>query len=156
MKIKIKTFDKTPLPKIIKKGDCIDLRIRSIEHKTNSNTYVYKLGVAMKLPKGMIAKVYPRSSTFKNWGIVLTNSVGVIDNTFNSDNDEWGAIVYKLDKKLPNPEILSDRVFQFEIVPSQFATFWQKLKWLFSSKIEIEQVSQLGGKERGGFGSTGK
>lgn len=155
MKIKIKTFGNTELPKIIKKGDCIDLTIREVEHKTNSNTYFYKLGIAVELPKGMVAKVYPRSSAFKNWGIILTNSVGIIDNTYSSNEDEWGALVYKLNKKLPNPEVLQDRVFQFEIVPSQFATWKQKLKWLFSSKIELEKVTELTNKTRGGYGSTG-
>lgn len=155
MKIKIKTLGNTKLPKIIKKGDCIDLTIREVEHKANSNTYFYKLGIAVELPKGMIAKVYPRSSAFKNWGIILTNSVGIIDNTYSSNEDEWGAMVYKLDKKLPNPKVLQDRVFQFEIVPSQFATWKQKLKWLFSSKIELEKVTELTNKTRGGYGSTG-
>lgn len=156
MKVKIKTFGDTKLPKIIEKGDCIDLTVRTLEHKTNSNTYFYKLGVAMELPKGMIARVYPRSSVFKNWGFILTNSVGYIDNSFSSDKDEWGAMFYKLDRKLPNPTLLKDRVLQFEIVPSQFATFWQKLKWLLSSKIKIEQVSILNNEVRGGYGSTGK
>ena len=156
MKIKIKTFGNTKLPKIIKKGDCIDLTIREVKRKTNSNTYFYKLGIAVELPKGMIAKVYPRSSAFKNWGIILTNSVGIIDNTYSSDEDEWGAMVYKLDRKLPNPEVLQDRVFQFEICPSQFATRMQKLKWLFTNKIKIKQVTKLTNKTRGGYGSTGK
>lgn len=156
MKVKIKTFGDTILPKIIEKGDCIDLTIREIEYKTNSNVYVYKLGVAMELPKGMIAKVYPRSSTFKRFGLLLTDSIGIIDGSFCSDKDEWGAIMYKLDKTLPNPEKYKDRILQFEIVPSQFATFWQKLRWLFSSKIEIEQVSVLDNEVRGGYGSTGR
>lgn len=109
------------------------------------------LGIAMELPKGFVAKIRQRSSTTKKLRLVMASS-GAIDNSYNGDNDYWGFYCYALD----NIEIKrGDRVCQFEIVPSQFATPWQKLKWLFSRKIEFVWVDELGNVDRGGHGSTG-
>lgn len=109
------------------------------------------LGIAMELPKGFVAKIKQRSSTTKKLRLVVASS-GSIDNTYNGDNDYWGFYCYAL----ANTKIeQGDRVCQFEIVPSQFATPWQKLKWLFSRKIKFVWVDKLGNEDRGGHGSTG-
>lgn len=160
LKIKVKIYNNGKvhgvLPRIIKKGDWIDLcALEPVEYKAGDSGMIH-LGVAMELPKGYEALVLPRSSTFKKYGIILVNSCGVIDNSYCGNNDFWqfpyfalrdGSI--KIDK-----EHKDMRICQFRIQLSQKATFWQKLKWLFSSGIELEQVDNLTSSNRGGFGST--
>lgn len=111
------------------------------------------LGVAMELPKGFEAIIIPRSSMFKTFGIMETNSVGLIDNSYCGNSDEWKlpAIAFREGCILPG-----DRVCQFKIQLSQKATIWQKLKWLVSSGIELVFVDTLNNVNRGGFGSTGR
>ena len=175
LKIKVKRLNKNiQLPEVIDKGDFIDLRAaESItmhapqagtlkRHKVNGSEFSHRdvefdsqlipLGVAMELPKGFIAVPVPRSSTFMKYGITQANSIGVIDQTYCGDSDEWKfhAIAYR-DTLIPE----GDRICQFEIRLSQKATFWQKLKWLLSSGIEIIEVESLEGTNRNGFGSTG-
>ena len=77
---------------------------------------------------------------------------GFIDTAYCGDNDEWGFYCYSIDKTTIHK---GDRICQFEIVPNQFATIWQKLKWLFSSKLEFEWVDNLDNVDRGGHGKTG-
>jgi dUTP pyrophosphatase len=106
----------------------------------------------MELPKGFEAVVNPRSSIFKNFNVILANSQGVIDNSYNGNDDEWMAhlIVFRdVDIKK------GDRIFQFRIQLSQKATVWQKLKWLFSSGVKLVRVVELNHPNRGGCGSTG-
>lgn len=161
LKIKVKKLDNNLiLPKIIDKGDWIDLtsskkiKFNAPKVVDNTVTFDYKLiplGIAMELPKGFEAIVAPRSSTFKSYGIIESNSIGIIDNSYCGDNDQWHfpAIAYR------NVTVREgDRVCQFKIQLSQKATFMQKLKWLFSSSIELIEVEHLNNKERGGFGST--
>ena len=175
LKIKVKRLNKNiNLPEVIDKGDFIDLRAAESvtmhapqagtlkRHKVNGSEFSHRdvefdfklipLGVAMELPKGFIAVLTPRSSTFKKYGITQANSIGVIDQTYCGDNDEWKfpAIAYR-DTLIPE----GDRICQFEIRLSQKATVWQKLKWLLSSDIEIIEVESLEGTNRNGFGSTG-
>lgn len=175
LKIKVKRLNKNiNLPEVIDKGDFIDLRAaKSVtmhapqagtlkRHKVNGSEFSHRdvefdfklipLGIAMELPKGFIAVLTPRSSTFKKYGITQANSIGVIDQTYCGDNDEWKfpAIAYR-DTLIPE----GDRICQFEIRLSQKATVWQKLKWLLSSGIEIIEVESLEGTNRNGFGSTG-
>lgn len=160
--IKVKTFnDQLPL-EIIDKGDWVDLRSnkeyklqgpKTVSGNVTFNSYLIPLGVAMQLPEGFEAMVLPRSSTHKNYGIILANSEGVIDNSYNGDSDEWkfGAIAMRDGVIHKN-----DRIAQFRIQLSQKATMWQKLKWLLSSKIKFEYVKELNSVNRGGIGSTGK
>lgn len=175
LKVKVKRLNKNiDLPKVISEGDFIDLRAAEDvymhapqagvlkRHKINGKEYSHRdvefdfklipLGVAMKLPKGFIAVPVPRSSTYKKFGITQANSIGVIDESYCGDNDEWKfpALAYR-DTVIPEGE----RFCQFEIRLSQRATVWQKIKWLFSSGIEIVEVESLGETNRGGFGSTG-
>lgn len=171
-KIYIKRFNKDiELPKIIAKGDWVDLRsakdvtlkapiIKNISknkpNKVEFNTTLIPLGVAMLLPDGMEANVVARSGTFKNYGIMQINTFAVIDGGkfgYNGPNDEWKFQAVALRNTIiPTNE----RVCQFRIQLSQKATIWQKLKWLFTSGIEIIEVDNLPEKEdRGGFSTTG-
>lgn len=171
-KIYIKRFNKDiELPKIIAKGDWVDLRsakdvtlkapiIKNISknkpNKVEFNTTLIPLGVAMLLPDGMEANVVARSGTFKNYGIMQINTFAVIDGGkfgYNGPNDEWKFQAVAL-KNTIIP--VNERVCQFRIQLSQKATIWQKLKWLFTSGIEIIEVDNLPEKEdRGGFSTTG-
>jgi dUTP pyrophosphatase len=97
MQIKIKYFNEE-LPKVnkITQGDWIDLRAaKTIELKQNEFGLI-PLGIAMELPEGYEAHVVPRSSTFKNFGIIETNSMGVIDESYKGDNDQWFFPAYAL------------------------------------------------------------
>ena len=116
----------------------------------NMNYYRIPLGICMELPKGMIAIVKERSSTSNKFGITMTSS-GVIDNSYNGDDDEWqfGCVSIK-DGEVKE----GDRICQFTVVPSMNASFWQKLKWFFTP-ITFKFVDYLGNKNRGGHGSTG-
>lgn len=171
-KIYIKRFNKDiELPKIIAKGDWVDLRsaedvtlkapiIKNISknkpNKVEFNTTLIPLGIAMLLPDGMEANVVARSGTFKNYGIMQINTFAVIDGGkfgYNGPNDEWKFQAVAL-KNTIIP--VNERVCQFRIQLSQKATIWQKLKWLFTSGIEIIEVDNLPEKEdRGGFSTTG-
>lgn len=162
--IKIKRIrDGIDLPEFISKGDWVDLRcaqkttIVGPMKSKDSNTIIFNntlipLGIAMKMPDGFEAIVTPRSSTYKHYGIIQTNSLGVIDASYSGNADEWMMPVLSL-KKTTIPK--NDRICQFRIQLSQKATFWQKIKWLFSSKIKFEVVDNLTDNNRGGFGSTG-
>ena len=169
MKIKIKLFDGQVMPEIKQEGDWIDLRAnKDVELKApfantlngkrtarnvEFNNELIPLGISMQLPKGFIGVVVPRSSTYNKVGVIQGNHCGIIDNCFSSDNDEWkfNAIAFK-DTVIHK----GDRICQFRIQLSQFATVWQKIKWLFwNGKIKFVQVEHLNNPERGGFGSTG-
>lgn len=153
LKIKIKLKEGQVMPRIIKKGDWIDLYSNE-EVKLNAGEFkLVDLGVAMELPKGFEAIVISRSSSFKNFGFIQTNSIGVIDNSYCGNEDWWKDPILSI---LGTYIKVGDRICQFRIQLSQKATFWQKLKWLFSSEIELEQVDNLTSSNRGGFGSTGK
>lgn len=175
LKIKVKRFSLiTELPKIIDKGEYIDLsaantvymeapqagilkkhRVGEIEIPHRDVTFDFKLiplGIAVKLPKGFEAVVLPRSSTYRKFGIIQANSMGVIDSSYCGNNDEWKFPAISLsDTKIYE----GDRICQFRIQLSQKATLWQKLKWLLSSGIEIVEVESLDSTDRGGFGTTG-
>lgn len=169
-KIYIKRFNKdVELPKIIAKGDWVDLRSakdvtlkapiiknKNISNKVDFSATLIPLGVAMLLPDGMEANVVARSGTFKNYGILQTNAYGVIDGGkigYNGPNDEWKFPIVALRNTIIP---INERVCQFRIQLSQKATVWQKLKWLFTNGIEIIEVDNLPEKEdRGGFSTTG-
>lgn len=171
-KIYIKRFNKDiELPKIIAKGDWVDLRsakditlkapiIKNISknkpNKVEFSTTLIPLGVAMLLPDGMEANVVARSGTFKNYGIMQINTFAVIDGGkfgYNGPNDEWKFQAVALRNTIIP---INERVCQFRIQLSQKATIWQKLKWLFTSGVEIIEVDNLPEKEdRGGFSTTG-
>ncbi len=122
------------------KSDWIDLRAAQDVTMRAGEYRLIPLGVAMKLPKGYEAHIVPRSSTFKNFGILQTNHMGVVDESYCGDNDEWRFPAYAVrDTQIR----ANDRICQFRIVKHQ-------------PPISFERVEALGGADRGGFGSTGK
>ena len=138
--IKIKYFtDIEPVEKITQ-GDLIDLRAAiDIEMKAGEFKLI-PLGVAMQLPKNYKANVYPRSSTYKNFGIIWANSVGQIDESYCGDNDQWMYPAIALRDTVIHK---NDRICQFRIMENQ-------------PPIQFVRVEHLEGKDRGGFGTTGK
>ena len=167
MEIKVKYFDKE-MPKLVKteNGDMIDLRVANIficqnntecikftiknrktEVWTNNDYLIYnegevlvmRFGVAIELPEDKRASVVSRSSTFTNYGLILTNGMGVIDNAYKGDNDEWLGVFYATRSGVIHKY---DRICQFDIVDRM--------------NVEITEVEKLGGVDRNGYGSTGK
>lgn len=139
MQIKIKYL--TDIEKIekIKVGDMIDLRCAEDIEMHKGEFKLIPLGVAMELPEGYEAHVYPRSSTFKKHKILLSNSVGVIDCSYNGDGDQWQFPAYVMeDTFIPK----NTRICQFRIFENQ-------------PDIELVEVESLGNENRGGIGSTG-
>ena len=124
-----------PLPN----GDWIDLRASKDYTLYPGDFALIDLGVSMKLQDGYEAHLAPRSSTFKKWGIIQTNSVGVIDNSYSGNNDIWCMPVYatRITTICKN-----DRIAQFRIVPKM-------------PPVNIVEVDTLDSPDRGGFGSTG-
>lgn len=141
MVIRIKYFDSeiTPIEKIAK-GDWIDLRAAEDVEMKAGDFRLIRLGVGMILPEGFEAHVAPRSSTFKNFGIIQTNSPGIIDNSYCGEEDEWRMPAYALRDTFIRK---NERICQFRIVEKQ-------------PELSFETVEQLRDKSRGGFGSTGK
>ena len=128
-----------PLRYIDGKSDWIDLRSAERVELKAGEFRLIRLGIAMELPKGYEAHVVPRSSTFKTWGLLQTNSMGVIDGSYCGDNDEWRMPVYATRDTVVE---VGDRICQFRIMENQ-------------PKITFEAVEHLGGADRGGFGTTG-
>ena len=140
-KIEIKYFSDEieKLRYIDGKSDWIDLRASEDVEMKKGDFKMIPLGVAMELPEGYEAHVVPRSSTFKNFGIIQTNSFGVIDNSYCGDNDQWHFPAYATrDTHIHK----GDRICQFRIMRNQ-------------PKIVFNEVKHLKGDNRGGFGSTG-
>lgn len=124
----------------IEKGDWIDLRAAEDVHLNAGEYKLIPLGVGMVLPNGYEAHIVPRSSTFKNFGVIQTNHMGVIDESYCGDGDQWRFPAYALrDTDIHK----NDRICQFRIVEKQ-------------PEIKFEVVEHLKEKDRGGFGSTGK
>ena len=122
------------------KSDWIDLRASEQATLKAGEFKLIPLGVAMQLPEGYEAHLLPRSSTFKTWGIIQTNSMGIVDGSYCGDNDMWRMPVYATRDTTIN---VNDRIAQFRIVKNQ-------------PQISFEVVEHLGNTDRGGFGSTGK
>lgn len=142
--------------KVIKlsQGDWLDLATAEDVTLTKGDFYLISLGVRMQLPKGFEAHLVPRSSTFKKWGIMQGNSIGIIDNSYQGRQDIWRFPAYAI-RKTEIPK--ATRICQFRIVPSMNAGFWVKLKWLFTKKVEFIEEEYISDEDssRGGFGSTG-
>ena len=168
LKTKYKMLAEIPEPQIIDKGDWIDLRSAETidipgpvvtRAKKNEQRHVVfdchllPLGVAMQLPKGFEAVVNPRSSMFIKYGCILSNSQGIIDNSYCGDNDEWKAAIIPMSSDVHIKA--GERIVQFRIQLSQKATMWQKLKWLLSNGVKLVYVDELDNPNRGGHGTTG-
>ena len=141
MVIKIKYFT-NDIDKIqkIDKGDWVDLRAAQTVELKAGEFKLIPLGIAMQLPEGYEAHVVPRSSTYKNFGIIQTNHQAVIDESYCGDNDQWLYPAYALRDTVIN---INDRICQFRIMEKQ-------------PEIAFEEVNSLNNKDRGGLGSTGK
>lgn len=121
-----------------KHGDWIDLKAQQTRRYSAGDSFVMPLGVAMKLPDGYEAQLVPRSSTFKKYGVIQTNGVGIIDNSYAGIDDIWGMPLYALKDGVINAY---DRIAQFRIVPVMG---------------NVTFTDGPMGDNRGGFGSTGR
>lgn len=138
--IKIKYHNDIRPLEILDNGDWIDLRAAEDVNLEKGDFRLISLGVSMKLPEGYEAHIVPRSSTFKHWGIIQANHMGIIDNSYCGDNDIWkfpaiatrDAVIYK-----------NDRICQFRIMKKQPC-------------VRFDTVEHLNGPDRGGFGSSGR
>ena len=122
------------------KSDWIDLRAAEDVELKKDEFRLIPLGVAMELPEGYEAHVVPRSSTYKNFGIIQTNHMGIIDESYCGDNDQWFFPAYALQDTRIHA---GDRICQFRIMEHQ-------------PRIQFEEVDSLGHQDRGGHGSTGR
>jgi dUTP pyrophosphatase len=120
-------------------GDWIDLRAAEDVYLERWQHKMIPLGVAMELPEGYEALIAPRSSTFKRYGILLSNSIGIIDEAYKGDNDEWHFPAYAVRDTFIKK---NDRICQFRIIQHQ-------------PMINLVEVESLGNADRGGLGSTG-
>jgi len=141
-RIKIKYFtDKIEkLAYVGGKSDWIDLRASEEVALKKGEFALIPLGVAMELPKGYEAHVVPRSSTYKNFGIIQANSFGIIDGSYCGDNDMWRMPAIAMRDTVVH---VNDRICQFRIMKNQ-------------PQIHFDEVDSLEGADRGGFGSTGR
>ena len=153
MKMRIKYFEGATKMKAITKGNWIDVFANKDVFVPVGERAMIPLGFALELPPGWEGHLAPRSSTFKTWGIIQTNSVGVVDDTYIGDNDQWHMPVYCLtemhhrdpendDYKLGTWIRKGDKIGQFRIMEVMPA-------------IEFEEVESFGNADRGGFGTTG-
>lgn len=121
------------------KSDWIDLRSAKEYSLKAGDFALIDLGISVKLPEGYEMHIAPRSSTFKNYGLLQTNGVGIVDASYCGDGDVLKMPVYATRDTIVH---INDRICQFRIQKHQ-------------PKITFEEVETLGSKDRGGFGSTG-
>jgi dUTP pyrophosphatase len=121
------------------KSDWIDLRAAERTELRKGEYKLIHLGVAMQLPEGYEAHIVPRSSTYKNFGIIMTNHLGVVDNKYCGPDDWWYFPAYALRDTVIEA---GERICQFRIQKNQ-------------PLIQFEEVRELDSENRGGFGSTG-
>jgi dUTP pyrophosphatase len=137
--IQIKYHDPDIRIEGIAQGDWIDLRVADTYFMQARTFQLLDLGVSMKLPDGYEAHIAPRSSTFDKWGIIMVNSVGVVDNSYSGNDDRWKFSAYAVRDTLIEK---GSRICQFRIMKKQ-------------PIIIFQEVDDLGDNNRGGFGSTG-
>lgn len=139
--IKIKYHNKN-IEKVaaIQNGDWIDLRAAETVEMKAGEFRLISLGISMKLPEGYEANIVPRSSTFKKWGVLQVNSMGVIDNSYCGENDIWMFPALAIRNTTINE---GDRICQFRIVKKM-------------EDVEFTEVQHMEDEDRGGFGSTGE
>lgn len=152
IRIKYLKDDITKLTKI-DQGDWIDVYAAEDVMIPEGEHALIPLGFCMELPKGYEAYLAPRSSTFKNWGIIVANSIGIIDESYNGDGDQWLLSAYCLKGKETiriNDEDIkatiihkNDKIAQFRIMKKM-------------PMINFLEVDNLGNEDRNGLGSTGK
>ena len=140
LKIRIKYLRDIDPVVAIPNGDWIDLRCAETVKLEEGQYAQIPLGIAMQLPEGYEAIVAPRSSTFKKYGILMSNSIGIIDETYCGDGDEWSFPAYATRDTVIHK---NERICQFRILAHQPA-------------VVLSPVDALGSADRGGFGSTGR
>ena len=121
------------------KSDWIDLRAADNYYLKKGDFVYISLGVSMEIPAGYEAHIVPRSSAPKKFGIIMANSIGIIDNAFKGDNDVWMFPAYAIRDTTIN---FNDRICQFRLFKNQ-------------EPVTFETVQVLGNEDRGGYGSTG-
>lgn len=139
LEIKIKYFTDIEKVEQISVGDWVDLRAAEDVSMAVGDFNLIPLGIAMQLPEGYEAHVVPRSSTYKKWKIIQANHMGVIDESYCGDNDQWMFPAIALENTIIHK---GDRICQFRIMEHQ-------------PELRFVEVSKLGNEDRGGFGSTG-
>lgn len=140
LNVEIKYFtDKIDKIKKMEYGNWIDLRASEDITLEKGEFKLIPLGIAMKLPDGYEAHIVPRSSTFKNFGIIQTNHQGVVDSLYCGDNDQWFFPAYALRSTTIHR---NDRICQFRIMKEM-------------PPLKFKEVEHLGNIDRGGHGSTG-
>lgn len=145
MKMRIKYFEGATKLEKIAVGNWIDCYASKDIFVGENDRAMIPLGFALELPKGWEGHLAPRSSTFKTWGIIQTNHVGVVDDSFIGDNDQWHMPVYCLQPKNEGGTWIrkGDKICQFRIMEVM-------------PDFELEEVEMFGNEDRGSFGSTGK
>jgi dUTP pyrophosphatase len=139
MKIRYHKEKYPDLPQVVQHGNFIDLYVAKGCHLKEGEFKLIDLGVSVECPEGYWMQLVPRSSTFKKYGIIQTNSFGVIDTSYCGDNDIVMLPVYATrNTRIPKGE----RICQFRLVKD--------------IPFNIVEVDKLEGPDRGGFGSTGK
>ena len=139
-KIRIKrVVPEAILPEKHAYGDWIDLRAAETVKLKEGEYCEIRLGVAMKLPEGYEAHILPRSSTFRTWGILMVNNMGIIDESYCGDGDEWRFPALAMRDTVI---MEGERICQFRLMPHQ-------------PYLRFEEVETLGNPDRGGMGSTG-
>ena len=139
IRIKYLTDQIEPLCYVGGKSDWIDLRAAEDIELRAGEMKLIPLGVAMQLPKGYEAWIVPRSSTLKNFGILQANSIGIVDESYSGDGDQWCFPAYAVRDTVIH---VNDRICQFRIMKHQ-------------PELRFAAVEHLGNEDRGGFGSTG-
>lgn len=144
MKLRVKYLEGATRMNKITKGNWIDVYAYQDTFVPEGERAMINLGFALELPKGWEGHLAPRSSTFKTWGVIQTNSVGVVDDTYIGDNDIWHMPVYCLQAKDENGTWIKkgDKIGQFRIMEVM-------------PEIEFEEVEFFNNIDRGGFGTTG-
>ena len=157
MKLRVKYLDGAKKMEKITKGNWIDVYAYEDTFVPVDQRKMINLGFALELPQGWEGHLAPRSSTFKTWGIIQTNSVGVVDDTYIGDNDIWHMPVYCLQGK-DKREISNDN-YEYNIEEGTWIHKGDKIGQFrimeVMPEIEFEEVESFGNADRGGFGTTG-
>lgn len=140
LKIKYHVKELEKLRFIDGKSDWIDLRVAENVSMKQGEYRLISMGISVEIPKGYEMLIVPRSSAYKNFGILQTNAMGVVDESFCGDND----IIHMPILAMRDTEIhINDRIGQFRLMPHQ-------------PEVHFIEVDHLDNEDRGGFGTTGK
>lgn len=140
LKIKYHVKELEKLRYIDGKSDWIDLRVAENVSMKQGEYRLISMGISVEIPKGYEMLIVPRSSAYKNFGILQTNAMGVVDESFCGDND----IIHMPILAMRDTEIhINDRIGQFRLMPHQ-------------PEVHFIEVDHLDNEDRGGFGTTGR